>query len=420
MGKNNVNGKPIWRRIVEWLHLWLGFGSGLILFVVCLTGVLFVFHDEVNDLVNRDKSYVVVPEKPLRVSPDSILANFAMQYPKTNASLYTEFADPRKASKIMCFTKGHKTHSMLGMGTAYANPYTGEILGLDNTYGIFRLLAGIHTSLLLGKTGTYLVEISTVIFLIELITGLIWWWPKKWTKSTRKKSFSIKWSASWKRINIDLHNVLGFYALPLALVLTVTGLVLSYKPVKDVVFSAFGAKNTEVKPIFQQLPHADSLRTALPLNVLLKDYRPQLEDYEQLTFGIPNPRSGAVMVRLEKESSMVTYRGNRNYVNVYTGEPLNNLSPEAIKLAEMSNMNIKLHIGTWYGLSAKIITFIVCLICTALPVTGYIIWYNRKFKKTNSKTKAQKQSVQEGSSESLLVKQTFKPRAVRASNSKNN
>lgn len=416
MGKNNASRKPIWRRIVEWLHLWLGFGSGLILFVVCLTGVLFVFHDEVNDFVNRDIRYVDVPEKPVRVSPDSILANFAMQYPQTNASLYTEFSDPERASKIMCFTRGHKTHSMLGMGTAYANPYTGEILGVDNTYGVFRLLAGIHTSLLLGKTGTYIVEISTVIFLIELITGLIWWWPKKWTKSTRQKSFTIKWSASWKRINIDLHNVLGFYSLSLALVLTVTGLVLSYKPVKDFVFWTFGARNTEVKPLFQSLPPADSLQMALPLDILLQDYRPQLGYYEQLTFGIPNPRSGAVMVRLERESSMVTYRGKRDYVNVYTGEPLRDLSPEAIKLAEMSNMNIKLHIGTWYGLPAKIITFIVCLICTAPPVTGYIIWYNRKFKKKKPKITTQNESAQDASE----TKKTFRPRAVRVSNVKNN
>jgi len=380
MASNRNKGKSVWRRINAWLHLWLGLTSGLVVFVVCLTGVLFVFHDEVNNLVNRDVRFVYVPENPVKVSPDTILANFRNQYPEARVSLYTEYADPQKAVKMMCFTPNHKANAMLGMGNAYANPYTGEILKLDNTYGVFRFIAAIHMDLLLKTTGSYIVRISTIIFLIELISGLIWWWPKKWKKSIRDKSFKIKWNAKWKRLNIDLHSVLGFYSLPLAIVLTVTGLILSYKPVKDFFFRTFGGAGTE-KTAVQSLPAADSLKTALSLDKLLQDYRSELDSYEQLTIGIPSPRSGAVSIRMEYESSMVTYRGKQVYLDIYTGRPLENLSPEITKEAKMMNTNTALHIGTWYGLPVKIITFIVCLICTSLPITGFLIWYYRKFKK---------------------------------------
>lgn len=33
-----------------------------------------------------------------------------------------------------------------------------------------------------------------------------------------------------KRVNYDLHNVLGFYAFAISFVLTVTGLILAFKP----------------------------------------------------------------------------------------------------------------------------------------------------------------------------------------------
>ncbi|GAA4787971.1 PepSY-associated TM helix domain-containing protein [Olivibacter ginsenosidimutans] len=385
MTSNSRKGKSIGRRVNEWLHLWLGLISGLMVFFVCLSGVLFVFHDEVNNFINRDARFVTVPEHPVRVSPDTILANLRRQYPTVRTNLYTAYADPRKAVKIMCSTP-NPNQPMLGLGSAYANPYTGEILKIDNTYGIFRLLAAFHMNLLLGNVGSQLVRIATITFLIELISGFIWWWPTKWNKSTRDKSFKVKWNAKWKRLNIDLHNVLGFYSLPLAMVLTVTALILCYKPVKDFFFWTFGHKGTD-KTVFQALPQADSTKNALSLDQLLQGYQSELGIYAQLSIGVPNPRSGAVMLRMEHESSMVTYRGKQLYLDIYTGKKLESLPLEAIREAKMMNTNIALHIGTWYGLPVKIITFVVCLICTSLPITGFLIWYNRKFKKKKGTTR---------------------------------
>ncbi|KFF30025.1 hypothetical protein IQ37_02355 [Chryseobacterium piperi] len=40
----------------------------------------------------------------------------------------------------------------------------------------------------------------------------------------RKQSFSVKWDAKIKRQNYDLHNVFGFYALIILLVVAMTGM----------------------------------------------------------------------------------------------------------------------------------------------------------------------------------------------------
>lgn len=39
--------RPLFRRINEWLHLWLGLASGIVVFAVCLTAALWVFRYEV-------------------------------------------------------------------------------------------------------------------------------------------------------------------------------------------------------------------------------------------------------------------------------------------------------------------------------------------------------------------------------------
>ena len=43
--------------------------------------------------------------------------------------------------------------------------------------------------------------------------------------------------------------------------------------------------------------------------------------------------------------------------------------------------NYSLHVGAIGGITTKIIYFIASLICASLPVTGFIIWYNRKWGK---------------------------------------
>ena len=39
------------RKIFNDVHLWMGIASGLVLFVVCLSGTIYTFHTEVEELL---------------------------------------------------------------------------------------------------------------------------------------------------------------------------------------------------------------------------------------------------------------------------------------------------------------------------------------------------------------------------------
>lgn len=64
-------------------------------------------------------------------------------------------------------------------------------------------------------------------------------WPKKWKVKTIKKGLKLDFKVKWKRLNYDLHNVLGFYSLLFALVLGFTGLMFSYPSLKEFYSSSF-------------------------------------------------------------------------------------------------------------------------------------------------------------------------------------
>src|SRR5690606_28971019 len=116
-----------------------------------------------------------------------------------------------------------------GGKTYLVNPYTGEVKGTteSSTAKFFTVVMGLHRWLLVQDGGgKVIVGIATIIFVFLCITGLFIWWPVK--ARDWKRGFKIKFSASWKRINHDLHNTLGFYALIFLLIMSLTGLCWSF------------------------------------------------------------------------------------------------------------------------------------------------------------------------------------------------
>jgi len=42
------------KKVNNWLHLWLGLISGLIVFIVCITGCIWVFNEEITALMEPE------------------------------------------------------------------------------------------------------------------------------------------------------------------------------------------------------------------------------------------------------------------------------------------------------------------------------------------------------------------------------
>jgi uncharacterized iron-regulated membrane protein len=110
--------------------------------------------------------------------------------------------------------------------------------------------------------------VASIIFFIQLISGLILWWPKKWNKTTRTTAFKIKSGTKWRRKNYDFHNVFGFYSLLPAVFITITGLIMAYKVLTDLTQEAFGGVADAHTIAEKYEPKFDPDKKALPLPLL--------------------------------------------------------------------------------------------------------------------------------------------------------
>lgn len=364
------------RKLINDLHLWLGVASSLILFVVCLTGTIYTFRTEIEEMIEPQKYNIKAADEKYDIA-ELITMVEAETQGKVNRIGFTE-----KVSRP--YEINIKTSDEDRRGTNFmVNPYTGEVLG--DTKGpaseFFMTVFKLHRWLLLDmKIGRPIVGVATLIFTFLCISGLILWLPKKikgW--KSFKPGMKIMWRAKWKRLNHDLHNTLGFYSLIFLLIMCLTGLTWSFEWYNNGLYKLLTGKEREQRgggrdrggkgkeealgPI---ISYEDALAIAnehLPYDGKTIITKPQGKGYEITKYNKD---------RFNVEAS------DKLTVNAQTGAVEKTELFDDLKLGEKISKQIKgLHLGTTYGMFSKIIYFITCLIATTLPVTGIFIWINK-------------------------------------------
>ncbi len=219
------------RKLVNQLHLWLGLGSGLVVFVVAVTGCLYAFQAEIQELL---QPYRRVEAQEVSLLPPSTIRKIAdaeLPGKHIHGILYQ---GPTRAAKAIYY------QYQAYYDFVYVNPYTGKVLKVkDETADFFRIVLDGHFYLWLPpETGQPIVASFTLVFVVMLMSGLVLWWPRN--QKGRRKSFTIKRNARWRRKNYDLHRVLGVYVYAIALILALTGLVWGFEWFRDGLYAAAG------------------------------------------------------------------------------------------------------------------------------------------------------------------------------------
>lgn len=385
-----INKKSRVNRVITWLHLWLGLISGIVVVIVSLTGCLFAFQTEISSLIRHKEFFIAAPPPSTPTLPLHVLAARAQEAlgAAGPANYFTLYADPGRAWEFLAYEEGHPealsfAGSVNHYESVFVDPYTGRITGhIDYLRDFFVIVKYLHWSLLLNtRYGQPVVGWSTLLFVVSLITGFIMWFPAKWNETERSKSFNIRWKAAWKRLNYDLHNVLGFYTLVIALLLALTGLVYAFPWFSSAVYAA-GAMSTEPPP---QALFASDTSAAAQAQPIDRAFAATVAAFPRAKrYGITVPQGPADPIAVTAYAGREVYYDQTTlYFDRYTGQRLGGKG-----FGDMNNgekllaMNYDIHVGAIGGLPGKILAFLVSLVCASLPVTGFIIWWGKKKKKT--------------------------------------
>ncbi|MEJ8757790.1 PepSY-associated TM helix domain-containing protein [Pontibacter sp. H259] len=411
-----------WRKLFNDVHLWLGIASGLVLFIVCLTGTIYTFRSDIEKMLEPEKYSISASATGKPLPADALIAKLeqeqkgkvmSLEIPAAKTESYrvsiappvTDKPEAQPEANPKSEGKGGEKGEGKGKGgeegprpiSYYVNQYTGTILGTTEgpASEFFGTVMKMHRWLLLGDSiGRIIVGIATIIFAILCLTGLILWWPKK--LKNWKQGLKIKTDANWKRINHDLHNTFGFYSFTLLLIMSLTGLCWSFEWYREALGKVMGAevfKGRKEKPMAtfagadaSLLTTEDFIASANNLLPYEGNMRISLPDNDTTAVVITKSKAGFLALNASDKVQLDQHNGKPLKVDIFADKPLNEQIVSLIK---------PLHLGDIYGTFSKVLYFLACLVATSLPVTGTLIWINKLNKKPKKKQKTRTIAVAE-------------------------
>ena len=367
-------------------HFWLGLLSSIVVFVVCFTGCLYAFKNQITEIYNRDKVFVEKVSNAKKFSADDVQNQFLKNHKKITA--LTVSNDKGRSVSVSYEENGVAQ-------TTFFNQYTGEELGaVDTSLNVFfETVLDLHKNLLMGNVGRQILGAGVLIFVFLLFSGFVLWLPKR--IRNLKQSLTVKWNARFQRLNYDLHNTLGFYTFLLLFFIAITGLYVTYPWVKNILIVSLGGEsissiNAENKGsddafagllsdmIQKQNEKKEEQKVKISLDEILKKADDILPYKAVTTIELPNKENPRFVVSKINNTHFlgmmlpdeVTFdkNGELKTKDLFLDKPLNEQFTALVK---------PLHTGEIMGLPSIILYFIVCLIGCSLPITGIVIWWHR-------------------------------------------
>ncbi|WP_034257819.1 PepSY-associated TM helix domain-containing protein [Altibacter lentus] len=367
------------KKFIFQLHKILGLTTGVVVFIVAVTGCCWAFKDEIEGLYDDYKK--VSPQNQPILTPTKAKELATAIFPN-NTVHGTLFKKKEDAIEVIFYDAEPEFYQ-----SVFLDPYSGEVIQVDDHLsGFFAFILKGHMRLWLPKAiGEQVVGVSILIFIVIIISGFILWLPKKRKNLKQRLKFDWKKTTRWKRKNFDLHTVVGFYICSLALILAFTGSMMSYNWLKYVVYKSTGGQK-EVSFIIPENVSENGMReTKIPMDYLIEKLSKENPNAESFELHYPKTADESIYVEVSNSKGLY-YDSDYRFFDQNTLEEIETPSIygkyENAKVADIiQRMNYDIHIGAIGGIAGKIIAFLVSLLTASLPVTGVLLWYGRTYKK---------------------------------------
>jgi uncharacterized iron-regulated membrane protein len=187
--------------------------------VLAITGSIYLFKPQLDALADRGVDSLVVTGQ--RATGEQHIAAALESLPGSRLFVYEVPREANDAVRVHIYAPDDAGRIV------YVHPVTLEVLkSVPHTARLTEIARMIHSNLLVGTTGSILLELAASWAVVMLITGLFLWWPRE-TRGLGGALYPRLLSGKrvfWR----DLHAVTGIWVSALALFLLITALPWTY------------------------------------------------------------------------------------------------------------------------------------------------------------------------------------------------
>jgi uncharacterized iron-regulated membrane protein len=220
------------RTLVFWLHLLVGVIAGAVILFMSVTGLILAFEPQITEWLERDRRVITPPPDARPLSVEAILAKAREARPDVRPTAVTLRADP-SASAVVSFGREG--------GALFVDQYRGVVLGgLSPVHDALHEVVEWHRWLGSREIGRPITGAANLGFLGLVVLGVYLWWPRRWTREAVKAVVLFRSGLGGRARDFNWHNVIGIWCAPVLLILTLTGLIMSYQWASNLLYRLTG------------------------------------------------------------------------------------------------------------------------------------------------------------------------------------
>lgn len=361
-----LTGAAFYRLVWKW-HFLASLYVLPFMAMLAITGGIYLFKPQIEEWLWADRLNVAVAGK-LQSIDAQLVALSAVADVSRIRSIKAE--DRPGRSTIVTFDDADKTRTY-----AWINPYTAEVIATQpRDVTLMRMVRKFHGELLLGKTGTKLVELAAHWSIVMFITGLYLWWPRG--QRTLKKAMSPprgKGRPFWR----ETHLFTGLLSAVLVVPIIVSGL-----PWTDVwggglsfVQEQTGTKSRSLRFGGQVPDSTTSEGTPISYEQVFEVAKAEglVAPFET------RPPKGPEAAYWVRSASRNRNEQSELVVDQYSGAVLKRHDfAQNPGLAKLVSYGISFHQGELYGWVNLLQNLLASVLALILSVSGFVAWWMRR------------------------------------------
>ncbi|MFG1462524.1 PepSY domain-containing protein [Xanthobacter sp. DSM 24535] len=392
--------RAIWR----W-HFYAGLLCAPFMLILAVTGAIYLFNDEINDLIYPRERLVAPSQHQIALSE---IASAALSpFPGGRVTRIDTPAAPGRSVQV--FVSPQQGEPV----RVFVDPGTGAVLGSHiYTHTLVGFADVAHGSLMLGTFGDGIVELAACWGFILTVSGLYLWWPKGGARAALLPRLGVRGRAFWK----EWHAAIGLWTAVLVMFLILTGLPWAnlwgdlLRRGADVAGIGYPVSHrSHGAPVTSTLTVKDATGGTVPWTLEAAP-APQSDAHEAHRHAamappapLDRPAIGldAVAERLAAAGLSAPYRlslprnadgayiavlypdqpeGQRTlYIDQYSGRVIDDVRyADYGVVAKAVELGVQIHMGNYFGRLNQIVMLLPCIGIVFLCLSGPYMWWRRR------------------------------------------
>ena len=371
------------RKIIFWCHLPVGAIAGVVILIMCVTGVLLAYEKQITLWADTRNYQSAPPSASARHLPvDTLIANARNHRGAAPASIILR-SSPSAPAEI-----GFGRDS----APLFLNPYSGQVLGdgSQRVRSFFRTVTDWHRWL--GAKGDNrnvaraITGACNLGFLFLVMSGFYLWWPRNWNLKSLRSVMWFRRGLPARARDFNWHNVIGFWSAVPLFIVVLSAVVISYTWAGNLVYRIVG-ETPPAPRANQPAQNAGSNReankeTGAPTNLDAAWLRAeqQVSEWQSISLQLPTSAAAPLTFNIDSGSGGQPQKRAQLVLDRATGEVVRWEPFSTFTRGRQLRSILRFaHTGEVLGIAGQTIAGIVSIGGAVLVVTGLGLAIRRLF-----------------------------------------